>query len=204
MKLKICGMKFPENIQAVAGLAPDYMGFIFWEQSPRFFTENIPELSKNIKKTGVFVDAPMDDVREKIEKHQLQAVQLHGKETPEYCRQLSALKVEIIKVFSIGATFDFHQLEAYEEVCDFYLFDTKGKLPGGNGYVFDWEVLKKYNSPKPFFLSGGIGLDEVEQEKKIHEADLPVYAIDVNSKFETEPGLKSIEKLHIFKKELIK
>ncbi|MBU2526775.1 MAG: phosphoribosylanthranilate isomerase [Bacteroidetes bacterium] len=204
MKLKICGLKFSENIQAVAGLAPDYMGFIFWEQSPRFFTGNIPELPKNIRKTGVFVDAPIDDVREKIEKHQLQAVQLHGKETPEYCRQLATLKVEIIKVFSIGATFDFYQLEAYEEVCDFYLFDTKGKLPGGNGYVFDWEVLKKYNSPKPFFLSGGIGLDEVEQVKKIREADLPVYAIDVNSKFETEPGLKSIEKLHIFKKELIK
>lgn len=204
MKLKICGMKFPENIQAVAGLAPDYMGFIFWERSPRFFDGNMPELPKNIKKTGVFVDAPVDDVLEKIEKHQLQAVQFHGNEAPEYCRQLATLKVEIIKVFSVDVTFDFHQLEPYEEVCDFYLFDTKGKFPGGNGYVFDWEILKKYNSPKPFFLSGGIGLAEVEQVKKIREADLPVYAIDVNSKFETRPGLKSIEKLHIFKNELIK
>lgn len=203
MKLKICGMKFSENIQATASLAPDYLGFIFWEKSPRFFDGNIPQLPGNIKKTGVFVDAPIEFVREKIRKYELQAVQLHGKETPDYCRQLSTSKVEIIKVFSIDTAFDFQKLEPYEEVCDFYLFDTKGKLPGGNGTVFDWKVLKKYSSSKPFFLSGGIGLDEIEKVKKILEADLPVYAIDVNSKFETKPGLKNIEKLKVFKKEIL-
>lgn len=203
MKLKICGMKFSENIQATASLAPDYLGFIFWEKSPRFFDGNIPQLPGNIKKTGVFVDAPIEFVREKIRKYELQAVQLHGKETPDYCRQLSTSKVEIIKVFSIDTAFDFQKLEPYEEVCDFYLFDTKGKLPGGNGTVFDWKVLKKYSSSKPFFLSGGIGLDEIEKVKKILEADLPVYAIDVNSKFETKPGLKDIEKLKVFKKEIL-
>jgi phosphoribosylanthranilate isomerase len=202
MKLKVCGMKFPENIQAVSDLAPDYLGFIFWEKSVRFFEIEIPKLPKNIKKTGVFVDADVEFVQEKIKKHQLQAVQLHGKESPDYCRQLQASKVEIIKVFSVDSNFDFQQLESYEEVCDFYLFDTKGKLPGGNGTVFDWEVLKQYNSPKPFFLSGGIGLEEIEKVKKILEADLPIYAIDVNSKFETKPGLKDVEKLKVFKTDL--
>jgi phosphoribosylanthranilate isomerase len=202
MKLKVCGMKFPENIQAVSDLVPDYFGFIFWEKSPRFFDGEIPKLPKNIKKTGVFVDTDIEFVQEKIKKYQLQAVQLHGKETPEYCHQLQLSKVEIIKVFSVDSNFDFQQLESYEEVCDFYLFDTKGKLPGGNGTVFDWEVLKQYNSPKPFFLSGGIGLEEIEKVKKILEADLPVYAIDVNSKFETKPGLKDVEKLKVFKTDL--
>ncbi len=203
MKLKVCGMKFPENIQAVSDLAPDYMGFIFWEKSTRFFEGEIPKLPLNIKKTGVFVDAPMEYVQKIIEKHQLQAVQLHGIESPEYCNQLQASKVEIIKVFSVDAHFDFQELEPYEDVCDFYLFDTKGKLPGGNGMVFDWDVLKQYYSPKPFFLSGGIGLDEIKKIKKILEADLPVYAIDVNSKFETKPGIKSIEQLKIFKREIL-
>ena len=203
MKLKICGMKFPENIQAVSALMPDYMGFIFWEKSARYFDGEIPKLPENIKKTGVFVDASMEYVKSKIKKHQLQAVQLHGKETPDYCHRLQAEKVEIVKVFSVGTNFDFQALESYEEVCDFYLFDTKGKLPGGNGYVFDWEIIKKYNSPKPFFLSGGIGLDEINKVKKILGADLPVYAIDVSSKFETKPGLKDVKKLKVFKKEIL-
>lgn len=204
MKLKVCGMKFPENIQALSDLAPDYMGFIFWEKSARFFEGEIPKLPEKIKKTGVFVDAPIEFVQEKIKKHQLQAVQLHGIESPEYCRQLQSSKVEIIKVFSVDSNFDFQELEPYEDVCDFYLFDTNGKLPGGNGTVFDWKVLKQYHSPKPFFLSGGIGLDEIGKVKKILEADLPVYAIDVNSKFETKPGLKDVEKLKNFKKEILK
>lgn len=205
MKLKICGMKYQDNIQHVAALQPDYLGFIFYKKSARHFNAaSIPELSNTIKKTGVFVDADLDFVLQKINKHQLQAVQLHGKESFEYCKQLQNKNIEIIKVFSIKDAFDFNVLKPYEKVCDYFLFDTKGKHPGGNGYTFNWNVLNEYPSTKPFFLSGGLGLNEVE---KIHEflkskASKYCYALDVNSKFEIEPGLKHIENLKAFKKAL--
>lgn len=219
MKLKVCGMKYPDNIQQVAALQPDYLGFIFYEKSARQFSEiNIPEIPKTIKKTGVFVNEDLEVVIEKIQTHNLQAVQLHGNESPEYCnalrhaelvsashnKNLKQVQVEIIKVFSIKNEFDFEVLKPYEAVCDYFLFDTKGKLPGGNGYTFNWSVLNNYPSTKPFFLSGGIGMDQIEsvlsflkkQESKY------CYAIDVNSKFEIEPGLKNIELLKEFKQNL--
>ena len=98
--------------------------------------------------------------------------------------------VEIIKVFSILDTFDFEVLKPFEAVCDYFLFDTKGKLPGGNGTTFDWKVLEKYPSNKPFFLSGGIGIEEIEDVNEIFKTNLPIHALDLNSKFESEPGLK--------------
>ncbi len=196
MKLKICGMKQPENMLEVGALLPDYMGFIFWEKSARYFDEIIPELPKSIKKVGVFVNAPLEEILEKIEKHDLQAVQLHGDESVEFCENLkknTPKLIEIIKVFSILDTFDFAALKPFESVSDYFLFDTKGKLPGGNGTTFDWKVLENYPSTKPFFLSGGIGMEEMEAVNEILKTNLPVYAIDVNSKFEIEPGLKNIQ-----------
>ncbi len=195
VRIKICGMKYPDNILQVGSLLPDYMGFIFYEKSSRFFDGEIPEIPKSIKKVGVFVDAPLEDIISKIEKYSLDAVQLHGKESVGFITELvlaskNLKQIEIIKVFSIKNDFDFERLKEYEPVCDYFLFDTKGKLPGGNGYTFDWEVLKNYNSEKPFFLSGGIGIEEI---KIIEKMNLPVYAIDVNSKFEIEPGLKNVE-----------
>ncbi|WP_367770951.1 phosphoribosylanthranilate isomerase [Flavobacterium sp. WC2421] len=195
MKIKICGMKYPDNILELGPLLPDYMGFIFWEKSARYFDGIIPELPKSIKKTGVFVNESIANIVEKVKQHDLQAVQLHGKESVVFCAELkkTLLKdIEIIKVFSILDTFDFEQLKPFESVCDYFLFDTKGKLPGGNGTTFDWKVLENYPSSKPFFLSGGIGLDEMEAVNEILKTNLPVYAIDVNSKFEIEPGLKNI------------
>lgn len=202
IQLKVCGMKYPENIKSVASLQPDYLGFIFYEKSARNFNDEIPEISKSIKKVGVFVDAELSFVTEKIKTHDLQAVQLHGHESPEYCKHLNSEDVEIIKVFSIKNRFNFDTLKPYEKVCDYYLFDTKGELPGGNGYAFNWNVLKKYPSTKPYFLSGGIGLDDVDNIKAFIESDPSkyCYVIDVNSKFEIEPGLKNIEFLKAFKK----
>jgi phosphoribosylanthranilate isomerase len=195
MKIKICGMKYPDNILEVGALLPDYMGFIFWEKSSRYFDGVIPDLPESIKKVGVFVDAPLEVVLDKIKTHNLRAVQLHGNESVEYCEILkknTSKLIDIIKVFSILDTFDFAVLNSFESVCDFFLFDTKGKLPGGNGTTFDWKILEQYPSSKPFFLSGGIGLDEIDAVKEILKTNLPVYAIDVNSKFEIEPGLKNI------------
>ena len=196
MKLKICGMKYPENILEVGGLLPDYMGFIFWKKSARYFDGNLPELPHSLKKVGVFVNASIEEILEKIEKHDLQAVQLHGDESVEFCENLKKKLpnlIDVIKVFSILDTFDFAILNSYENVCDFFLFDTKGKLPGGNGTTFDWDVLKKYPSTKPFFLSGGIGVEEMDAVNEILKTNLPVYAVDVNSKLEIEPGLKNTQ-----------
>jgi len=202
MKLKICGMKYPDNILEVGSLLPDYMGFIFWEKSARYFDGTIPELIKTIKKTGVFVNETVENILAKIEKYDLQAVQLHGKESVEFCASLKQKinsKIEIIKVFSVGEDFDFEALKPFESVCDYFLFDTKGKLPGGNGTTFDWKILENYKSEKPFFLSGGIGIEEIPAIKSLK---LPIYAIDVNSKFEIEPGLKNKSLLRKFQKTL--
>jgi phosphoribosylanthranilate isomerase len=202
MKLKVCGMREPDNIAALSALQPDYMGFIFWAPSSRYVSETTPVLDKSIKKTGVFVDASVDYIQSSISTHQLQAVQLHGEETPSYCQLVQGFGVEVIKAFSVKDVFDFSMLEAYENSCDFFLYDTKGALPGGNGYTFDWSLLKEYPSQKPFFLSGGIGLENTQEIKELLNTDLPLYAIDVNSKFEVAPGLKKIEELTQFKNEL--
>ena len=195
-------MREPNNIAALSDLQPDYMGFIFWAPSSRYVNETTPKLDQRIKKTGVFVDASVDYIQSSISTHQLQAVQLHGKETPNYCQLIQGFGVEVIKAFSVKNVFDFSALEAYESSCDFFLFDTKGALPGGNGYTFDWSLLKEYPSQKPFFLSGGIGLENTQEIKELLNTDLPLFAIDVNSKFELAPGLKKIEELKQFKKEL--
>ena len=225
-------MKYQENIEQVAALQPDYLGFIFYEKSARHFSTIIPEIPNSIKKTGVFVDADLNDVIYKISTHNLQAIQLHGEESPEYCIELKRHyekrndegissqkadchdlekqsrndeKLEIIKVFSIKNEFNFDVLKPYENVVNYFLFDTKGKLPGGNGYTFDWNVLNNYPSTKPFFLSGGIGIEQTLDIKKFKKskASKYCYAIDVNSKFEIEPGLKNIENLKEFKENVI-
>jgi|TARA_B100000768_G_scaffold112526_1_gene104217 phosphoribosylanthranilate isomerase len=201
MNLKVCGMRYDENIQAIASIEPDYMGFIFYEGSSRHVSTSIPTLSTSIKKVGVFVNALFDNIVEKINTHDLQAVQLHGEETPEFCKSLQALNIEVIKVFSIKNEFNFDILSPYENVCDFYLFDTKGPLAGGNGYFFDWSVLENYPSRKPYFLSGGIGLENIDQlqEFKITNAATYCYAIDVNSKFEIAAANKDKKSLEKFK-----
>jgi len=229
MKLKVCGMKYVENIQEVAGLQPDYLGFIFYEKSKRNFEGIIPELPKGIKKTGVFVNEMLEIVISMVEEYRLEAIQLHGDESVVYIEELrkqlaerkalfteenkqikkkknqhyiSENTVEILKVFGIKDAFDFDVLKPYLEVVDFFLFDTKGKERGGNGTKFDWRVLENYPFDKPFFLSGGIGVTDVEELQKLSNSELPIYALDVNSKFESAPGKKNIEELKKFKKSL--
>ncbi|PKV52412.1 phosphoribosylanthranilate isomerase [Aquimarina sp. MAR_2010_214] len=223
MKLKVCGMKYHENIKAAAALKPDYLGFIFYENSPRNFEGEIPKLPDHINKVGVFVNESINQVVSKIAKHSLDAIQLHGDESPEYCKALKEVELslpvskngkeigferynfEVWKVFSIKDQFDFKVLQPYEGVVDYFLFDTKGKEKGGNGYTFDWSVLKGYPSSTPFILSGGIGLDEIEAVVSFQESPESKYlhAIDVNSKFESEPGLKKTENLEKFIKRVI-
>ncbi|CAM1352201.1 N-(5'-phosphoribosyl)anthranilate isomerase [Tenacibaculum insulae] len=210
-------MKYVDNIRQVAELNPDYLGFIFYEKSKRNFEGIIPELPKEIKKAGVFVNEIPEIVVSLVEEYGLNMVQLHGDESPEYLNRLKTIfkesiaekhpkakyKIpEIVKVFGIKDDFNFDILKPYEQIVDYFLFDTKGKERGGNGITFDWSVLKNYNSKIPFFLSGGIGLEQIEEINKLRNTDLPIYALDVNSKFETETGQKSVTKLKKFKNEI--
>lgn len=198
------------NTQEVAALQPDYLGFIFYGKSKRDFEGlEIPSLPEGIKKVGVFVDAELAFAKAHIEKYQLDVLQLHGNESPTYIKELKnslssgeGWGEEIWKVFSIKDAFDFKQLKPYEGLVDAFLFDTKGKEKGGNGYTFDWSVLKAYPSQTPFILSGGIGLDEVDKVKEILATDLPILALDVNSRFEDRPGHKETRKLRKFIDEL--
>ncbi|WP_037325446.1 phosphoribosylanthranilate isomerase [Salinimicrobium terrae] len=216
LQLKICGMREQENLRQITALQPNYVGLIFYKDSPRYVSEAIEHLDSEIKITGVFVNASEVEILEKAENYNLDAVQLHGEESPEICQKLkdtfskSGKPVEIIKVFGMKEVFNFDRLKPYEGIVDFFLFDTRGKNKGGNGVTFDWDLLKEYPSSTPFFLSGGIGPEEIEAIKRLYsifknEGNQELfYGIDVNSKFETAPAVKDPEALKLFKEELSK
>lgn len=199
-KLKVCGMKQASNIAAVADLQPDYMGFIFYQKSPRFISEVSAELIKylpqSIKTTGVFVNESLENVEVAIMKYQLKAIQLHGAENPTYCKHFKQKGVEVIKAFGIDETFDFSTLLPYIDTVDFFLFDTQTVAHGGSGKVFNWDLLSNYKLEKPYFLSGGIDLVHATALKQMEDSRF--YAVDVNSRFELEPGLKDVQKLTQF------
>lgn len=199
-------MKYHDNIANVAGLHPDYMGFIFYNKSSRYFSGVPIAIPANIKKTGVFVNESIENIVNYVSEHNLNAVQLHGKENSEYCQYLQNKipNTEIIKAFSVDEYFDFSILHSFEYFVDYFLFDTKGALPGGNGYTFDWTLLNQYQLNTPYFLSGGIGTNDIAKLTAFfnEKASEKCCAIDVNSKFETKPGLKNTDHLNHFIKEL--
>jgi phosphoribosylanthranilate isomerase len=206
MKIKVCGMG--DNYSEVVALQPDFLGFIFWKPSARYFDKE--KLSTfEIPKVGVFVDQSIEEILIRTSQYDLDYVQLHGQETPEFCKTLSnilaqsAYKTQIIKAFAISDDFDFSSLRAYEEFVSIFLFDAKGELPGGNGIGFNWEVLKKYDGTTPFFLSGGIGLNDVDKIKEFLQEPVAQLCsvIDVNSKFELRPGIKNVHALEAFLKQ---
>jgi phosphoribosylanthranilate isomerase len=196
MKIKVCGLREAHNIEAVAALKPDYMGFIWYAQSPRY-VYRLPEdvvknLPANIIKTAVFVNENIDVIRALIKQFDFNAVQLHGQESPEFCAELKQ-EVQVLKAFGLDEHFDFNELNAYADKVDYFLFDTKTEKHGGSGKIFNWDVLQEYQLNVPFFLSGGLSLDNLEEIKYIkHPA---FYGVDLNSRFETAPGLKNIDKL---------
>jgi len=199
IKVKVCGMREPENIRQVTALQPDFMGFIFYEGSKRFVGSDLdPELLSSlpasIQKVGVFVNASTETVEETVARYSLDLVQLHGRETPGQCRELNEAGIRIIKAFSVDDRFTFENVLLYERYCDYFLFDTRGNNYGGNGTLFDWEILKGYLSDKPYFLSGGLNLQNL-QSNEFEKLRPKPFAIDVNSGFELEPGLKDVEQL---------
>ncbi len=207
MNIKVCGITQLKQLQQLDGLNIEFAGLIFVKDSPRYVGDKLDkDAIKNadfdLKKVGVFKNPEMIDVLDAIDEYGLDAVQLHGDETPEMCEDLSS-EVEVIKVFNIDeTTTDIDALVAdYDAVCDYYLFDTKADgESGGTGKQFDWKVLSKAKIEKPFFLSGGIGVDDTDKVKRFKHPDY--YGVDVNSKFEKEPGVKDMAQVLLFKQKM--
>lgn len=198
LKIKVCGMKYQANIRDLAALEPDFMGFIFYPPSKRFIgvefeKQDIEHLNSVIKRTAVFVNAQFHEIVEFANLYGIKTLQLHGAESPELCEQLKQKGFSIIKAFGVDENFNFDVLVNYEDHIDFFLFDTKTSEYGGSGLSFNWDILQKYQIEKPFLLSGGLSLENLEEVLKIENKHF--YGVDLNSKFEIEPGLKDIEKL---------
>ena len=199
MNIKVCGITQFKQLQQLEALNIDYAGLIFYKDSPRYMGDKITgkqvkDADFDIKKVGVFVNPGYSELLDAIDEYGLDIVQLHGNETPEMCEELSG-EVEVIKAFRIAGeeSIDIDEMVAdYDEVCDYYLFDTAGLKEsfGGTGQQFDWGILKKAKIEKPFFLSGGIGPDDAQKVKAFNHPDF--FAVDVNSKFELSPGLKDM------------
>jgi phosphoribosylanthranilate isomerase len=205
MKIKVCGMMQPENIKQLIRLNPDYIGFIFYKHSKRYIGDQIIEeihrlIPTNILKVGVFVDEPFHSLLEKYRLNKLNILQLHGSELPGYCLKLKKRGITVIKAFLITEDFDFECIKSYEPCCDYYLFDTAGLTVGGTGIKFNWDLINQYKGSKPFFLSGGIGASDCHSIRNILHPEL--FAVDVNSGFETKPGIKDILKVSTFINEL--
>jgi phosphoribosylanthranilate isomerase len=196
MKIKVCGLKDPDNIKAVAKLSPDYMGFIFYKPTPRFAADlpasELELLPGAINRTGVFVNEDADIVNSLISKYNFNTIQLHGNESADFSNSFRD-KVTVIKAVGLHTDFDFEHLNGYDNKVDFFLFDTKTELHGGSGKTFDWGILDNYKLNIPFFLSGGLSLDNLQEIRNIDHPQF--YGVDLNSKFETSPGIKDMTKL---------
>lgn len=218
LMIKVCGMRDAENIREVEQLSLELaengseppiamMGFIFWPHSSRYVFHRPDYLPTKMRRVGVFVDEDAHEVARKVEEYRLDMVQLHGKESPGYIRKLGTLwsgdtaAPRLIKAFNIATAKDFGQTAVYEGLMDYFLFDAKGKLVGGNGEKFEWSVLTDYQGETPFLLSGGIGPGDVDSLRAIRH---PLWTgIDLNSRFEVVPGLKDVERLREFVRNVI-
>lgn len=198
--IKVCGMTEAANIRAVEQLGIDLMGFIFYPKSPRCLYE-IPEyLPTRARRVGIFVNESKENVLMYADRFGLEYLQLHGNESPDYCRSLRSQGMRLIKVFSIAQPKDLLATKAYDGLCDYYLFDTKCPQHGGSGNQFDWSLLHRYQDPTPFLLSGGIGPYSAKAIREFHH---PLLAgIDLNSRFEIRPGLKDVTRLELFLQQL--
>ena len=201
-QLKVCGLTKINQIQELISLNTDFLGFIFYEKSPRFVLnhlslEEISEINHQ-GKVGVFVNESIEKIVKITEKTNLNFIQLHGDEDENFISKLRKNldeKIKIIKVFRVGETFNF-QFSVFNSLVDYFLFDTDSKAFGGTGQTFDWQILNEIEIPIPYFLSGGISLENIHQLSTINQQPL---ALDINSKFETEPGIKDLETIKTFK-----
>lgn len=197
LTIKVCGMREPRNIKEVEGAGADWMGFIFWEHSPRYVSRVPDYLPLRCRRVGVFVNPDRATVEQKVQQFGLDIIQLHGQESPEFCTGLAENRsLAIMKAFSISDNGPFPDTRAYEGCCDCFLFDTKCSTAGGSGISFNWDRLSEYRGKTPFLLSGGIGPEHLEALRRFSH---PQWAgVDVNSGFEISPGLKDSHSLQLF------
>lgn len=204
MRVKVCGMTQPDQVEALADLGVTFAGFIFYPKSPRYVFKhmNITQIRKvnNINKVGVFVNATIEEVLHLVDECRLSMVQLHGDEPPKYCEKIADY-VSVVKAFRLSDNDSVEwMIRPYMDVCDMFMFDTMGAGYGGTGKKFDWSVLKNSTIGKPFFLSGGIDPGDEESLKAFAREPVAkaLFAIDINSKFEVAPGVKDMEKVKEF------
>ncbi len=191
LKIKVCGLNDYVNIQEVIQLQPDFLGFIFYPLSKRYFTlSSLPPISKDVKKVGVFVNPNLEEVLKLVKHYNLDYVQLHGKESPDLCKQLKNEGIEIIKAFGIDEKFDFQILHSFEPYCSYFLLDAE---TGGSGKSFDWNLLKNYKIQTPFLLAGGISLENLNEVLNLNHSQM--IGLDWNSRWEIQPGIKDISLL---------
>lgn len=198
MVIKVCGMRGEANVREVEKLGVDWMGFIFYPKSPRYVGETLPYLPGNVKRVGVFVNEDTGRLLTLVEKNRLDILQLHGNESPEYCKELKKMGFVVIKALGItrGTPFPSELTERYGGCCDYFLFDTRTDLYGGSGRKFGWEILSDYQGETPFLLSGGISPEDVEEVKRFSHPKC--VGIDLNSGFETSPAVKNTQLLQKF------
>lgn len=206
MKLKVCGMREPDNIrELVDQIQPDWMGLIFHPSSPRFVNSTNADFIKalDIRKVGVFVNADIADIAEKINSFGLTTLQLHGEEpVDEVMKIKEKTELEIFKVFSVNDSIQWDLLEGYLPFVDYFLFDTFTNSYGGSGKTFNWQLLQDYPFEKPFLLSGGLSLDHLDSIQNLQSQVPQMKGIDINSKFEIEPGYKNLALIDEFKRRL--
>lgn len=205
MKIKVCGLKDPKNMAGIAALHPDYMGFIFYRNSPRFIKRLRPEslntIPASIKKTGVFVNDNLENILTAIRKYGLDAVQLHGAENQQLCSIIKEeTNIQVIKAFPIMDSYNLKVTKEYEGAADVFLFDTKTDVYGGSGQKFNWNILYDYQGNTDFLLSGGISIDDVKGIRKLKHPRM--IGIDINSRFEIKPGLKNVPLVRQFIQEI--
>ena len=198
LKLKVCGLREAENIQQIAALQPDYQGFIYYEKSPRFVGKDFRLPPTSIKRVGVFVNESIENILKIVDQDQLDLVQLHGDEEPIEVKKLFGRGIQVMKVFSIDENFNFNVVKPFVPFAKMFLFDTRTIHYGGSGKTFNWALLNNYTDSVPFFLSGGLSIENIREVSNITNPAL--YGVDVNSGVEDAPGIKNIDKL----KELIK
>lgn len=198
--IKVCGMTDGENIRQTEQLGVDFIGFIFYPRSPRFLFEMPTYLPVRSRRIGVFVNESKDNILMYADRFGLDYIQLHGNESPEFCHNLQAAGMKLIKAFSIATPRDLSSVSAYEGLCQYYLFDTKTPQYGGSGNQFDWTLLNRYTGNTPFLLSGGINQYSATAIRNFHHPRLA--GVDINSRFESSPGLKDIGRIQTFIREL--
>lgn len=204
VRLKVCGLKDVANVQRIADMQPDYLGFIFYDKSPRYVGEDFAiKLSNYAGETvGVFVNDTRDRILQQLATIDSHTAQLHGHESPDLGLELRDAGVRVIKAIPIGDKLELSEIRKFRHAVDYFLFDTKGKLFGGNAVRFDWTLLHAYDLDVPFFVSGGITVESLDELGQI--ANPRLHAVDMNSGIELSPGVKNPELTKMAKEKINK